>query len=174
MIQLIIHHPTAAITVDLNETTQAAGTGDKPGDRISGVENIVGSDYQDTITGDNLANDIAGAVWEMIRWIAPLAMMSLMVAQAMTPFVVMLTMIRFMVKIIMTRCRVMRVKTRSMVAPAMTLWMAVQKMMNSVAMATIPLAGGAGNDTLFGDVDIDVSTSSLSADTMMVVVEQTH
>ena len=50
---------SAAITVDLTLATQASG-GDANGDKLIGIENVVGTAGADKITGNTLANTISG------------------------------------------------------------------------------------------------------------------
>ncbi len=49
----------AGVTVDLTLGAQG-GVGDASGDQLSGFKNVVGSDLDDTLTGDNQNNSIAG------------------------------------------------------------------------------------------------------------------
>ncbi|WP_341913140.1 calcium-binding protein [Ferrovibrio terrae] len=50
----------AAVTVSLD--TGTGTTGDAAGDTLTGIENLVGSDYDDIFTGSNGANSISGGV----------------------------------------------------------------------------------------------------------------
>ncbi|GAB5387834.1 MAG: hypothetical protein Alpg2KO_08020 [Alphaproteobacteria bacterium] len=49
---------TAGVTVDLG--TGTASGGDAAGDILSGIEHLVGSEHDDTLTGDGSANEIVG------------------------------------------------------------------------------------------------------------------
>ena len=48
----------AGVTVDLGNNTVSGGHGE--GDVIANIENVLGSDYADLITGDNGANQLEG------------------------------------------------------------------------------------------------------------------
>lgn len=50
---------SAAVTVNLSLTGAQKG-GDAQGDILSGIENLIGSDYADTLTGDKNANTLSG------------------------------------------------------------------------------------------------------------------
>ncbi|MFZ4805921.1 MAG: beta strand repeat-containing protein [Hyphomicrobiaceae bacterium] len=50
------------VTIDLRSTGQQPGGGDAAGDTLSGIENIVGTDYVDQITGDGNANRLIGGL----------------------------------------------------------------------------------------------------------------
>ena len=52
---------TAAVNVDLTLAGAQAG-GDAAGDTVSGVENLTGSDFNDTLTGDTAANVLTGGL----------------------------------------------------------------------------------------------------------------
>lgn len=51
---------TSTAAVDVNLTTHAGSGGDAAGDTINNVENVLGSLYDDTITGDANANKLEG------------------------------------------------------------------------------------------------------------------
>jgi Ca2+-binding RTX toxin-like protein len=51
----------AAVTVDLRLTTAQTSAGDASGDVLSGFENLLGSSFDDTLTGDGGANMLDGA-----------------------------------------------------------------------------------------------------------------
>ena len=50
---------TVAVTINLNSTTAQAG-GEAVGDILSGIENIIGSAYNDTLTSSSVANNLDG------------------------------------------------------------------------------------------------------------------
>lgn len=52
----------AAVTVTLTLTTAQIGTGDAAGDRLSGIERVIGTDFDDTLTGDSMDNRLDGGV----------------------------------------------------------------------------------------------------------------
>ncbi|MFO0346614.1 MAG: cadherin domain-containing protein [Labrys sp. (in: a-proteobacteria)] len=49
-----------AVQVDLTNTAAQVSTGDASGDILSGIEGLIGSAFNDALTGDNAANTIAG------------------------------------------------------------------------------------------------------------------
>jgi Ca2+-binding RTX toxin-like protein len=51
-------HSTAAVTVDLNVTVQSGGFAQN--DRLTNIEDVIGSDYSDRLTGNALANVLMG------------------------------------------------------------------------------------------------------------------
>ena len=51
---------TAAVKVNLTLSVQPAGSGEATGDQLSGIENLIGSAYDDTLTGDDQPNVIEG------------------------------------------------------------------------------------------------------------------
>ncbi|WP_420103377.1 cadherin domain-containing protein, partial [Bosea sp. (in: a-proteobacteria)] len=54
----VYSHSSAGVTVDLGAGT--GQNGEAQGDTLSGIENVIGSDYADTLTGDGGANRLVG------------------------------------------------------------------------------------------------------------------
>jgi Ca2+-binding RTX toxin-like protein len=52
------------VTVDLNLTVQAAGSGEATGDELTDIENLIGSPHDDTLTGNGQPNVIEGGAGE--------------------------------------------------------------------------------------------------------------
>lgn len=53
-------HSSAAVTVNLSSGSPQSSTGDANGDTLSGFQNVIGSAYDDTLTGTSAANNIQG------------------------------------------------------------------------------------------------------------------
>lgn len=56
----------AGVKIDLNLTTAQVSTGDASGDKLSGIENVFGSDFDDILTGDAKANWLDGGIGDDI------------------------------------------------------------------------------------------------------------
>ncbi len=54
-----MRHPPTGVTVDLSNNANNAG-GDAAGDKLSLVENLLGSEHDDSLTGDGNANVLEG------------------------------------------------------------------------------------------------------------------
>ncbi|MDY0870996.1 type I secretion C-terminal target domain-containing protein [Dongia rigui] len=60
------NNSAAGVTINLTVLTAQVSAGEAAGDKLSGIENIVGSDFADTLTGDAKANQLDGGLGDDI------------------------------------------------------------------------------------------------------------